>query len=224
MVVNFPLDTELDGFDGLSDLGAGNTIVFTTIPAGVNVYFAIDNNSQSKIQALQGMQIKTTHGGIYFTTIGTSSESMVLAHWASDDMEIITPPISTFESLNGFGLTAFNQLEKAMNPYNLPTTTKFSSSASVATNILSKTLNCDMIELTLTGGLAPTNGSVNGVISVYIDGVLSIQNGGYNSGMGGTPTNHIIKSVRGSLLEIICINSTTSYTCSCILQEFTLKA
>lgn len=226
MVVSFPLTTQLDGFDGLADLGAGNTIVFTTIPAGVRVYFAVDNNSSSKIEALQGMQIKTNHGGIYFTTVGTSASPMVLAHWASDDMAIEMPPISTFESLNGFGLTAFNQLVKAMNPYDITLDYGLAGSSTSLTTMINKTLTCDKLTLKFNAGMC--GAGQNGELTIRIDGVAQASQQRANHAASGGEYSTILDEItiyncKGKTLLIHGFN-TLAYGYFCHVTEYTLKA
>jgi len=226
MVMKFDLTTELNGFDGLSDLGAGNTIVFTEIPAGVDVWFAVDSNSQNKIKALQGMQIQTEHGAIFFTTIGTSSQMMEIAHWASDDMKIITPPISTFESLNSFGLSAFDQLSKAMRPYvEIPTSQTKGRASGALVTMLSKTLTCNKIKLSILGaGGQFGNQDQYGNIIAYINGQEIAWSGGCN-GTSGSGMCHIdIPISSGDLLEIKQYSGGAAYVSFFHLREFTLKA
>lgn len=204
MVMKFDLTTELNGFDGLSDLGAGNTIVFTEIPAGVDVWFAVDSNSQNKIKALQGMQVQTEHGAIFFTTIGTSSSMMEIAHWASDDMKIVPPPISTFDSLSSFGASAIYQMAKAFNPYENGVLSGGNGSSTSWTNLLSKTLACDSIDLSLFA-YEPSSPTHKGLMKVTLDGLLVLIAGSYNDAYGNAPYvkgDLTINDVRGKTLVI----------------------
>lgn len=224
--INFPLSTQYDGFNGRCDLGAGSNVVFMYIPSGVRVFFTTDSNSTSKIEAKQGLKIKTNHDCLFFTTIGTSSDSMVIAHWGGDNVNIELPPISTFESLNGFGLTAFDQLSKAMNPYYEPIDGYFSSNANTLTTLYNSVQSCDKIELLMSDGyiLAGQGASM----LVYLDGVLILQDQHTNqttyAGEGSTRFfNMTLHGVRGKTLKIDGLNGNTS-SMTVQMKKYTLKA
>lgn len=221
--IYFPLSTQYDGFNGRCDLGAGSNVVFMYIPSGVRVFFTTDSNSTSKIEAKQGLKIKTNHDCLFFTTIGTSSESMVIAHWGGDNVNIELPPISTFESLNGFGLNAFNQLSKAMNPYDQPTLTIGRTSSPTTVSLLSKTLTCDKISFIIGAG-----GGSNywGMVDVYLNGVNIAHCRNFYTistavSFDGS-VQHTIEGVRGKVLEIAAYSA--SGFSHFALNEYTLKA
>lgn len=224
--INFPLSTQYDGFNGRCDLGAGSNVVFMYIPSGVRVFFTTDSNSTSKIEAKQGLKIKTNHDCLFFTTIGTSSESMVIAHWGGESVNIELPPISTFESLNGFGLNAFNQLSKAMNPYNEPTDGYISSNSNTYITLYNSVQTCDKIDLLICSGYLVSG--QNATITMYLDGVMIYSESKINpatyGSAGSSSFNKItLNSVNGKTLRIDGVNgNATSMTIQ--MKKYTLKA
>jgi len=166
--VKISLDKELSGFDKI-ELGAGNWISFGYIPSDVTVYFSLDNNTNSKIKALQGLQIQAKHDRIYLWSFGTNpTEQMEVMHWGSNDIKLIMPPRTDFDSLESFGALAKQQMQdivnnailsdvalaqfnKIIHPYVMPTTF-LSGGVSQANYVIlfNKTLTCDKIKVNIT--------------------------------------------------------------------------
>jgi len=243
--VKISLDKELSGFDDNVELGAGNWISFGYIPSNVTVYFALDNNSNSKIKALQGLQIQAKHDKVYLWSVGTNAtEQMEVMHWGSDNTKLIMPPRSDFESLNSYGTlarqqmqdiannailssTALAQFDKIINPYYLPTITTGMYSGTAQADILSKTLSCDKIKINISiDHYANTGGTVfySTIVVCEFDGnPLLLQ-----AVSTGTWTNDNcyadIENCKGKQLRIFGSVGNVNYEkIGYTIQEYTLK-
>lgn len=219
------LDTELTGFDGQHDLGAGAWIAFDYVPSDVSVQVAFSNNSQSRINVKQGMKIKIEHSSVFLWSTGTSDEEMIINHWAGDDMEIIYPPSSDFDNLQNLGAGAIASLEKIFNPIFLSDVKSGSYAISTSSTVISYIANCDEIKVDLTAC------SVNTIarnLTLTIDGIptrsVACYWGGVYGGQSLAPAGDgIFKNVRGKVIEITISHSHTGYKSGYRIEEYTLK-
>lgn len=227
--INVDLSAELSGFDGQHDLGAGNWIVFDYVPSDVVVQVAFDNNSNSRLTVKQGMKIRATHGSVYLWSTGTSAEMMSVVHWSAEDMEIVYPPSSDFDSLNNLGAGALASLDKIFNPYEEAVTTLGTTTSSSNLTILSKVLTCDKITISLNILRISSVASFgNGcAIGALIDGINVFKAWQYYHTTNwfidtdnGTIT---IENVKGKTLSIISDSNSSNDSMSYCIQEYTLK-
>ncbi len=245
--VKISLDKELSGFDDNVELGAGNWLSFGYIPSNVTVYFALDNNSNSKIKALQGLQIQAKHDKVYLWSVGTNAtEQMEIMHWWSDNTKLIMPPSSDFESLNSYGSlallqmqsvannavlssTALSQFDKIINPYNNPVLKSYNFLATTTdTTVLNTTLTCDKITIKSSAIRLYSTGTPldNTRAIIYINGAIVSSVGGYADGTGRQWDNNDLvelEAVNGKSLTIRWISSHTNTYLGVTLQEYTLK-
>ena len=223
--VKVSLAKELDGLDDEIDLGAGNWITFGYIPSNVQVFFALDNNSNSKIQAKQGLQIKVPHSKVYLWSTGTNAtEEMEIMHWGSNDIEMIMPPRSDFDSLNGYGSLALSQLDKIINPFVFDTVTRGGGTYTALTTVLSKTTQANKIKFSAFGFRNDNYLLLSGTAQLYINGFCSGVAGGMNdsSGRDSSFIDIELNVNIGDTIEIKILSLTNHYIYF-NLEEYKLK-
>lgn len=222
--VSVNLSEVLTGFDGEHDLGAGLWIAFDYIPSDVNIEVAFDNNSQSRINAKQGMKIKVKHNSVFLWSDGVSVEEMIINQWSNEDMEIVYPPSSDFDNLQNLGAGAIASLDKIFNPYEMPTTTLADYSGSSGAELLSKTLTSDKIKVNLRVSKPSSSGYAR--INLSIDGIILISCVSYANSTYGWLNQQLseitLENIKGKDLKITCSNSALA-TVQYALQEYTLK-
>jgi|GEM_PF-3788342 len=224
-VSKIPLDTLLDGSKEGVDLGAGEWICFYDVPSGVNIHTSLNGNANgARVPVKQGLIISALHGRVYLWSDTILEDETLLIIHGSGEVKITPPPLSDFESLNGYGAGAIAQLDKLLNPHSLINTTIDDFNASSSVDILNKVLTCDKIKISLSIG----NGSFSSLwIIAKLDNKIiasarqRIDN--VNGNAYSVDAYISVDDVLGKTLTIRAYSGTIDSGIGFVLKEYSLK-
>lgn len=202
--------------------------ILLSAPSNANIHIRLNENTAPQIPIKEHWQFKSADVKKVFISADAISGESIKWGQADGNLEITTnPTINQIGSISQMGSTFLEQMDKIVNPYQMPTiiTGEVDTIAGARTKLLTKSLSCDKIIIDfcpvtyIKNSFSTQHG--NGTIS--LDGVNICAIGGYNGTSGQFNQRLEIENVNGKVLEIEHYSPTSTYTTTYILQQFKLK-